>query len=144
MNRRQLVIGTVGLVTARGAAAQDRREPTVAIIILGQASSQSGLHRTAPAALAELGWVDGRNVRIEVHAAEGRLADLRSVVAEAVRRKPAVIMAGGGTVTADAMAATREVPIVMSASAFDPVEQGWTHSYSRPGGKPDRPVLRSR
>jgi putative ABC transport system substrate-binding protein len=133
MRRREALIGAFALLTARPAPAQQGRVPTVAILILGQRFSESGLHRTAPATLSELGWIDGRNVRIEVHAAEGRLADLASMVADAVRRKPDVIMAGGGTVTTVAVAVTREIPIVMAASAFDPIERGWAESYNRPG-----------
>lgn len=133
MRRREVLIGVALLSATRSAAAQERRRPLVAIIILGRPSAEFGIHLTAPAALSDLGWVDGRNIQIETHDAQGRLADLRPLVEEVVRRKPDVIMAGGGTVTSEAAAATREIPIVMSASAFDPVERGWADSYSRPG-----------
>jgi putative ABC transport system substrate-binding protein len=86
-----------------------------------------------PQALTELGWVEGETVHVEVHDAGGSIDNMRGVVEQLLKRQVSVLVAAGGTVTSQAVAATRDVPIVMSASGFDPVEAGWADSYARPG-----------
>lgn len=134
MNRRDFVLGAIGLPRVASASAQTR-VPTIAIVLLREPSASEGfsMSRTAVATLKSLGWETGRTALVEVTSAGGRLSDLPSIAEQVVKRNPDVIMAAGGSVTAAVAAATREIPIVMSASAFDPVERGWAETYSRPG-----------
>jgi putative ABC transport system substrate-binding protein len=84
--------------------------------------------------LAELGFVEGRNVRIEYRWAEDRYERLPAMAAELVRDHVAVIIASGGNVTAlVAKAATATIPIVIPITA-DPVKAGLVESFNRPGG----------
>ena len=83
--------------------------------------------------MAELGWVDGQNVRIESRYAEGQPERYPGFFAELLRLNVDVIVAGGGTPAARAAKqATSTTPIVMFAT--DPVTAGLVASLARPGG----------
>ena len=83
--------------------------------------------------MRELGYVDGKNIDIEFHYAEGKPERLPDLAADLVRSKPDVIYALGGDVTVWVAKATQTIPIVYSISA-DPVLAGLAASLSRPGG----------
>jgi len=82
--------------------------------------------------LQQLGWTEGRNVRIDVRNAAGNAADARQYATELVALAPDVILAFGVTV-GPLLQATRTVPIVF-AIVPDPVGSGFVASLSRPGG----------
>ena len=84
-------------------------------------------------ALQELGWVDGRNMRIDIHWATANPAEIRRQAAELVALAPDVILAPGTNTVGQLMQATRTVPIVFPIIA-DPVAGGFVESLARPGG----------
>jgi putative ABC transport system substrate-binding protein len=83
--------------------------------------------------LAELGWVEGRNLAVELRFAEGRYDRLPELAAELVRLKVDVIVAGPTPPVLAAKNATRTIPIVMTPIG-DPVRLGIVASLARPGG----------
>jgi putative tryptophan/tyrosine transport system substrate-binding protein len=84
--------------------------------------------------LEQLGWTDGRNVRIDIRWPAGFGADrLRQDASELVAAAPDVILATGNTSTAPLQQLTRTVPIVFVVTA-DPVSNGFVASMARPGG----------
>src|SRR5262245_4785328 len=83
--------------------------------------------------LAELGYVNGETIDIQFRAAEGRPERLPGLVAELVALKPNLIFSLGGDVTAVAVKAAPDFPIVFVSSA-DPVQLGFVASFARPGG----------
>ena len=83
--------------------------------------------------LQQLGWTDGRNVRIDTRWAAGNADLQRRYAAELVALAPDVILATASPTVAALQAATRTVPIVF-AHAADPVGAGFVDSLARPGG----------
>jgi ABC-type uncharacterized transport system substrate-binding protein len=83
--------------------------------------------------LQQLGWTDGRNVRIDTRWAAGSAADMRKYAMELVALAPDVIFATGSATMGPLLEATRTVPIVF-AIVPDPVGAGFVQSLSRPGG----------
>jgi putative ABC transport system substrate-binding protein len=84
--------------------------------------------------LRELGYDEGKNMTFEYRSAEGRSERLPQLAMELVRGRPDVLIAGFGTLTAQAAkAATLTVPIVFT-SVGDPVGAGLVASLGRPGG----------
>jgi putative ABC transport system substrate-binding protein len=83
--------------------------------------------------LQQLGWTDGRNVRIDTRWAAGDAAHLRKYAAELAASAPDVLFASGTAPMAALLQATRTVPIVFTVVA-DPVGAGFVDSLARPGG----------
>ena len=83
--------------------------------------------------LRELGWMEGRNVAIEVRWAEGRSERFAEIAAEFVRLKVDVIVTSGSPAVMASKKATSVIPIVF-ATAGDPVGTGLVASLAHPGG----------
>jgi putative tryptophan/tyrosine transport system substrate-binding protein len=83
--------------------------------------------------LQQLGWTDGRNLRIDYRWSAGDAARLRRDAAELVALAPDVVLAGVGATATTLLEASRTVPIVF-AQGIDPVGAGLVESLARPGG----------
>jgi putative tryptophan/tyrosine transport system substrate-binding protein len=83
--------------------------------------------------LRELGYVEGKNIVIELRAAEAKPDQLPALAAELVRLKVDVIVTGGPLPTRSAKEATSTIPIVMAFDT-DPVGNRFVASLARPGG----------
>ena len=84
--------------------------------------------------LQQLGWTDGRNVRIDTRWATTNPDDIRRHAVELAAFAPDVLVAATGTATvAPLLQATRTVPIVFVV-VIDPVGAGFVDSLARPGG----------
>src|SRR5262245_5291387 len=83
--------------------------------------------------LAELGWIVGRNVRIEYRWGAGDLDRFRRYAAELVALSPDVVLASAGSIVGAFQQASRAVPIVF-VTTIDPVGGGLVESLARPGG----------
>ena len=84
-------------------------------------------------ALQQLGWIDGRNVRIDHRSIGGNAEDARKSAMELVAFGPDVLVATGGASIGPLFQATKSIPIVF-ANVPDPVGSGFIESLSRPGG----------
>ena len=84
-------------------------------------------------ALLQLGWTDGRNVRIDTLWAGGSAAEIRKQAAEMVAIAPDVVLANSSPTVGALLPTTRTVPIVF-VSVTDPVGSGFVDSLARPGG----------
>ena len=84
-------------------------------------------------ALQELGWIDGRNVRIDIRWATTNAGEIRKYAAELAALAPDVILAPGASTVGPLLQVTRTVPIVFPI-IVDPVAGGFVDSLARPGG----------
>ena len=85
------------------------------------------------AGLRELGWIDGRNLKIDYRWPPADANSIRTQAAELVATRPELIVAIATTGLASVQQATRTIPIVFN-SVTDPVAQGFVASLARPGG----------
>src|SRR5262245_14819809 len=121
-------------------AQQPAKVHRVGYIVIGApvGYSDDALRKAGPSgsfvqALRELGYVEGKNLVLEIRTSGPRLERLPELVAELVGLKVDVLMApGGGPSAVAAKNATQTIPIVMIAN--DPVGLGLVGSLSRPGG----------
>jgi len=83
--------------------------------------------------LQELGWTDGRNIRIDIRWGTVNPAEIRKQATELAALAPDVILAAGTSTVRPLLQATRTVPIVFPIIT-DPVSGGLVDSLARPGG----------
>jgi putative tryptophan/tyrosine transport system substrate-binding protein len=136
MRRRDFVRGIIGSATAWPLAAraqQPNRQPTIGYLAAISQAADRSRRAAFVKRLDELGWAEGRNVRIEYRWADGVLGNAAAIAAEFAHLKVDVILTSGDTYVLAAKRATATIPIVF-ASAGDPVGNGLVKSLARPGG----------
>jgi len=135
MRRRDFIAQLSG--TAAGWPLVARAQQPVPVIGVMNGGTRGGNYERGVAAflraLAEAGYEDGRNLRIEYHWAEGNYDRLTAFATDLVARKVTLIAALGTTSARAAKAFTSTIPIVFATSS-DPVEMGFVASLDRPGG----------
>lgn len=112
--------------------AQAQDKPRI-IGYLGAGSSPSRGSEVLRRQLQELGWSEGRNLRIEWRWADSQPERLRVLAQELVQLKVELIVASSTPAIAAAKQATTSIPIIMG-SAADAEESGFVRSLARPGG----------
>jgi ABC-type uncharacterized transport system substrate-binding protein len=90
-------------------------------------------HSALTQALADLGWTDGRNVRMDLRWGGGDTNRMRALAQELVGLQPDVIVTGGSAATVAVQRETRTIPIVF-ANVPDPVASGIVARLDRPSG----------
>jgi ABC-type uncharacterized transport system substrate-binding protein len=109
------------------------RLPLIAILEVGSASMPSGGVARFKRALGELGWVEGRAVRIETRYGDWRPDRLAAMARELVSLKPDVIYTHSEPGLRAVTAATTSIPIVVGV-ASDLLSTGAVRSLAQPGG----------
>ena len=84
-------------------------------------------------ALEQLGWIDGRNLQIEIRGSAGDAERTRKDAADLAALVPDVIVATGNSTLGPLLQPTRSVPVVF-VTAADPVGAGFVNSLARPSG----------
>ena len=130
MNLRQTVCALALALFAVPSAAQTSKPPVIGFMSVGEPELTLHAFRDG---LREFGYVEGRNIALEVRFAESGRENLDASAAELVARKVNIIVAGGSDVIRAAMRATSTVPIVM-AQTSDAVGSGFVINLARPGG----------
>ena len=137
--RRREFIGLLGGAAAWPIAAwaqQNDRTKRIGVL-LGRQPSMIRKSEARIAAfrigLEELGWFEGRNIRIDYRFAGGDADRIRTYVIELVKSAADLIVANSSPVVAELKRATGTIPIVFAA-VIDPVGQGFVTSLAHPGG----------
>ena len=130
MDRRAFIGGVLGvLVTRLVADAQPARTHRVGILT----AAAAGALDTLRPGLHELGYVEGRNIILEIRDTEGKAPQANDLAVQLARLKVDVIVATNPAATFGAKRATTTIPIVMMHTP-DPVQLGLVASLTRPGG----------
>jgi putative ABC transport system substrate-binding protein len=137
LRRREFIAGLGGAAAwplAAGAQG-DRVRRVSALMSLAENDPETQARLAVLArGLRDLGWTEGRNVRIEYRGIVGGGIDrVRAAVAELVASNPDVVWANNTPIVQELQRQTRSIPIVF-ASIIDPVESGIVASLARPGG----------
>jgi len=128
------LIITLSAIGETPAAAQDSTKiPTIGMLVSGSSRVVQPNRAAFLRGLEQLGYVEGKNIRIEYRFANGKRNLLPELAADLVRLKVAVIVPSGPTAVKPAMEATGTIPIVMP-NGGDPVERGFVTNLTRPGG----------
>ena len=115
-------------------AQQSSKIPRIGLLLSYSASTAAPWEQAFQQGLRDLGWTDGKNIRVESRYADGQSASrLSSLATELVHLNVDVIVTCLTPETLAAKNATRDIPIVM-ASVGDPVGSGFVESLAHPGG----------
>ena len=135
MKRREFIAGLGGAAAWPIAGrAQQPAMPVIGFMSSGSAPPWAHLVAALRDGLKEIGFLEGQNVAIDFHWADGQYDRLPTIAAELVRRKVAVIVAvGGAPAVLPAVAATTTILIVFITGG-DPIKLGIVRSLNRPAG----------
>ena len=137
IDRRAFLGGLVlTVLTAPLAVGAQPAGKMYAVGILGEKASdpsEARMWQTFRLGLRELGWIEGRNIRIESRWAEDNYSRLPELTADLVRLRVDLIVTRGSTYVQGARKATSAIPIVFLVHA-DPVATGHVASLAKPGG----------
>ena len=121
MQRREFITFLCGMALASAFASWAQPAPVVAIVgVLSPfpAATAAPWHKAFPEGLQELGWIEGKNIRIEYRYAEGRAALLPELAADLVRQRVNVIVTSVNTDTLVMKNVTQTIPIVMASAVI--------------------------
>src|SRR5262249_38309245 len=137
VKRREFITLLGGVATLPLAARAQQRERMRRIGLLTNLASDDPAQQSRvlafAQALAQSGWTEGRNVRIDIRWGATDPERIRRYAAELVALAPDVILAVSSAATGGLLQATRAVPIVFTTVA-DPVGAGFVETLARPGG----------
>ena len=130
MNRRAFIalMGGAAAEPLAARAQQGERMRRIGLLLV------SGPEPLGPfrEALADVGYVEGKNIQIEIRSAQGQDTRLPELAAELVRSRVDVIIAVQTPAAHAAKNATRDIPIIVMAG--DPIATGLISNLARPGG----------
>jgi putative ABC transport system substrate-binding protein len=137
MRRREFItfVGGAAVWPLAASAQQPEQMRRIGVLMNRSESDPEGQARIAAfrQALVQLGWNEGRNMRIDIRWGEDKIDLEHKYAAELVALAPDVILASGTMSVSALQALSRTLPIVFAAVA-DPAGAGFVESLARPGG----------
>ena len=138
MRRREFIRVIVGAAAVWPPAAHAQQPGGMQRIgvLMAFAEGDPGGHARVAAfldGLQKLGWVEGRNIRIDTRWATADVASIERLAKELIASQPDLILSNSTPTTAALLKQTRTIPIVF-AVVSDPVGSGFVASFARPGG----------
>jgi putative ABC transport system substrate-binding protein len=139
MRRRAFILAFAGATAAWSLAAaraqQAERVRHIGVLIGYAEGDREGLTFVAAfrEGLRNLGWVEGRNVAIELRWGTGKEEPTQRFAAELIALKPDLILSHSTVTTAAILTKTRTIPVVF-ANVTDPIGSGFVASLPNPGG----------
>jgi putative tryptophan/tyrosine transport system substrate-binding protein len=133
MRRRDFITVLAGATAWAFAARAQEPRRVIGFLSGGYKNAYPGAETAFLQGLKDAGLIEGGNIIIEWHWAEGQYGRLPLLAGELLSRNVAVIVAFDAPAAFAAKAATRTTPIVFLTGA-DPVATGLVESFSRPGG----------
>ena len=135
MDRRWFVLalGASAFAASLGSLAQQRKIPQVGFLISETLSDETPRMEALRAGLREYGYIEGKNIAIEIRTADGKYERLPDLAAELIGLKVDLIVAFGTKALSALMVATKTIPIVDPVMG-DPVSLGVSGSLARPEG----------
>jgi putative tryptophan/tyrosine transport system substrate-binding protein len=134
--RRREFISVIGAMAAwpLGARAQQPAIPVIGYLNIAAAEAIPAPLAHFRRALAEAGYVEGKNLAVEYRFTNFRPESMREAAADLVRLNVNVIFASNPEAVAAVRNATTSIPIVALDLESDPVAKGYVKSLARPGG----------
>jgi putative tryptophan/tyrosine transport system substrate-binding protein len=129
IRRREFIAGLGAAAWPLAGSAQQTAVPVIGVLSSGIVEDWNWVRE----GLKELGYVEGKNVAIEIREAPN-MQFAPMLAKDLVDRQVAVIIAAGGDAVRAAKSATSTIPIVSVGSGFDLVKYGFAASLNRPGG----------
>jgi ABC-type uncharacterized transport system substrate-binding protein len=119
-------------LTIAAQAQQPERIPRIGMLINGTPASHKFMIDEFQSGLRELGYIQGKNVRVEVRYAEGKLDRLPELARELVKMNVDAVLTNATPGTLAVKQATNTIPIVFTGVG-DPVAAGFVKSFAHPG-----------
>ena len=138
MKRRDFIAGVAAAsILPQTIRAQQTDGVRRVAILVGEATENDPYYEGRIAGVREglrdLGWIEGRNLKLDIHRSRPDDTEIRKHVDELLAARPDVVVTSGGTTTRPMLRAAGTVPIVF-IGAIDPVGSGLVESLAHPGG----------
>jgi putative ABC transport system substrate-binding protein len=137
MKRRDFITLIGGAVASPVSANAQQSERVRRVGILmpyakGDAENEARV-QTLKQKLADLGWLEGRNIQFDERWTMDNMDEIRAQAASLMGSTPDVVVATGGRVVPILMQLSTSIPIVLPGGS-DPVRMGYVKTLARPGG----------
>src|SRR5258708_2309931 len=137
MNRREIIaaLGATAVSPFSALAQPGERMRSVGVLMSFLQDDPAGIADVAAfrQRLAELGWIEGQNIRIEFRWSGSGVERARVLAKALVALKPDVLLARSTPPTAALKGETNTIPIVF-VNVAEPIESGFVQTLARPGG----------
>jgi putative tryptophan/tyrosine transport system substrate-binding protein len=135
MRRRAFLclLGGIAMSPLAARAAQAAKLPVVGLLAAGPTALDDRRITAFLQRLQQLGWVEGRNVRLEIRFSDGRRESADEIAADFAKAGVDVVVTAGAVAILAARRAMPATPIVFAVTA-DPVGAGLVDSIAHPGG----------